>query len=168
MLNRLGSMFRLSVCVCAISCAANARASSANDTANLDRAKRDSVQHLVDELKARLSIPQTVMVSMVTTNPRLLSVERAANQADVFVLSVEQDFADVLSEQEMTAAVAHELGHVWIFTHFPFLQTEDLANDIAARVVSRDSFAPLYEKVWKRTSEAQVVHQQTGELRPLP
>ena len=168
MLNRLGSMFRLSVCICAISYAANARASSANDIVDLDHAKRDSVQHLVDDLKARLAIPQTVTVSMVTTNPRLLSVERAANQADVFVLSVEQDFADVLSEQEMTAAVAHELGHVWIFTHFPFLQTEDLANDIAARVVGRDSFAPLYEKVWKRTSEAQVVHQQAGELRSLP
>ena len=39
---------------------------------------------------------------------------------------------------------------------------------LVARVVSRDSFAPLYEKVWKRTSKAQVVHQQTGELRPLP
>ncbi len=168
MLNRLGSIFRLSVCVCVIACAANARASGPNDVGDLDHAERDRIQHLVDDLKTRLDISQIVTVAIVTENPRLLSVERAADHADGFALSVERDFVDVLNEAEMTAAVAHELGHVWIFTHFPFLQTEELANDIAARVVSRDSFAPLYEKVWKRTSETQVVHQQAGELRPLP
>lgn len=153
-MNRLGHIFRVSVCVCAIIGAAHARAAGANDAVDLDHAKRDRLQHVVDDLKARLAIPQTVTVSIVTANPRLLSVERAATQSDVFILSVEQDFSDVLTEPEMTAAVAHELGHVWIFTHFPFLQTEDLANDIAARVVSRDSFAPLYDKVWARAGVA--------------
>jgi len=48
------------------------------------------------------------------------------------------------------AAIAHELGHVWIFTHHPFLQTEVLANQIAQRLVPRSSLVQVYEKVWKR------------------
>ena len=37
----------------------------------------------------------------------------------------------------------HELGHVWIFTHHPYLQTEQLANRIAMRLVSRTSGSKL-------------------------
>ena len=85
-------------------------------------------------------------------NPKLFSVSPAEQQPGTFLLSVEEDFAQELSEVELRAAIAHELGHVWIFTHFPFLQTEQLANDIASRVVSRDSLAPLYEKVWKKAA----------------
>ena len=55
-----------------------------------------------------------------------------------------------LSDDELLAAVAHELGHVWIFTHHPYLQTEQLANDIAMRLVSRDALAQMYERVWSR------------------
>jgi hypothetical protein len=39
---------------------------------------------------------------------------------------------------------------VWIFTHHPFLQTEELANQIAMQVVPRDTLAAVYDKVWKR------------------
>jgi hypothetical protein len=46
--------------------------------------------------------------------------------------------------------VAHELGHVWVFTHHPYLQTERLANQIAMRVVSRGSLAGVYRKLWER------------------
>jgi Zn-dependent peptidase ImmA (M78 family) len=46
--------------------------------------------------------------------------------------------------------VAHELGHVWIFTHHPYLQTEQLANQIAMRLVARETLEPIYEKLWKR------------------
>jgi Zn-dependent peptidase ImmA (M78 family) len=49
----------------------------------------------------------------------------------------------------LKSTVAHELGHVWIFTHHPYLQTESLANQIAERVVSRESLVQVYEKVWK-------------------
>ena len=59
-----------------------------------------------------------------------------------FTLSFEAGFAERLTEDELTAAVAHELGHVWIYTYFPFLQTEQLANEIAMRVVSRESLGP--------------------------
>ena len=46
--------------------------------------------------------------------------------------------------------LAHELGHVWVSTHHPYLQTERLANSIAMRVVSRDSLERVYEKMWAR------------------
>ena len=51
---------------------------------------------------------------------------------------------------ELRAVVAHELGHVWIFTHHPYLQTERLANSIAMRVVSRQNLEKIYDKVWQR------------------
>jgi hypothetical protein len=40
---------------------------------------------------------------------------------------------------------------VWIYTHFPYIQTERLANDVAMRVIRRSAFEPVYEKVWRRT-----------------
>ena len=42
-------------------------------------------------------------------------------------------FLDTLTDDEVEAEVAHELGHVWIFTHHAYLQTEGLANQIAMR-----------------------------------
>ena len=63
--------------------------------------------------------------------------------------SLESGFADRLTDDELTA-VAHELGHVWIYTHFPFLQTEQLANEIAMRVVSRESLVPLSAEMFER------------------
>ncbi len=128
------------MCVCVLACAATAHAAD----------ERDHIQHVVNELKAQLAIPQTVTVKMVDSNPRLFSVAPAEHEHGTFLLCVEEDFAQALNEAELKAAVAHELGHVWIFTHFPFLQTEQLANDIAARVVSRDALTPLYQKVWKK------------------
>lgn len=71
----------------------------------------------------------------------------------VFRLAFEEGFLNTLTERELAAAIAHELGHVWIFTHFPFLQTEDLANSQALKVVSRDDLDQLYAKVAKWKSE---------------
>ena len=144
MLNRLGRMFSIPVCVCVLACASNAHAGD----------QQARIQHLVDDLKARLSIAQRVDVSIVATNPKLFSVVPAGQDHATCLLSVEEDFAQTLTDDELRAALAHELGHVWIFTHFPFLQTEQLANDIASRVVRRDSLAPLYDKVWKKVGGA--------------
>jgi hypothetical protein len=102
----------------------------------------------VDDLKARLEIPQTVTVSLVDRNPLMVSVGPVPGGG--FELSFEADFARRLSHEELTAAIAHELGHVWIYTHFPFLQTEQLANEIAMRVVSRDSLVPVYAQMFER------------------
>ena len=108
------------------------------------------VQIVADDFKVRLGLPQSVDVIVVPANTLLLSVEPVENSSlRRFDLRVEEDFVGLLSDDELSAAVAHELGHVWIFTHHPFLQTEQLANDIAMRVVTRESLALLYEKVWK-------------------
>jgi hypothetical protein len=80
----------------------------------------------------------------------MVSVESVDDGSDAFLLSMEEDFLDELTDEELQAAIAHELGHVWIFTHHPYLQTEALANRIAMRIVSRDSLVLVYEKLWKR------------------
>src|SRR5690606_8568096 len=69
-------------------------------------------------------------------------------RVDAFVLSVQGDFLDQLADDELEAMVAHELGHVWIYTHHPYLQTEQLANRVAMRRVSREQLARVYVKVW--------------------
>jgi hypothetical protein len=109
------------------------------------------VQQVSDQLRVRLEIVESVNVTMVPANPLLLSVEPMDDgPRRTFQLKVEEEFAAALSDAELAAAVAHELGHVWIFTHHPFLHTEQLANDIAMRLVSRDALARLYERVWSR------------------
>jgi predicted Zn-dependent protease len=139
MSNNLSHVLRVATCVFVVTFVATAHASD-----QLDR-----VQRAVAELKGQLAISQAVDVKIVRTNPRLFSVEPVAHD-ETFLLSVEEDFAQALTDAELRAAVAHELGHVWIYTHFPYLQTEELANDIASRAVSRDMLAPLYDKVWKK------------------
>src|SRR5436190_12320524 len=101
MLTRLGHTFRLAVCVCALAGAGNAHA--------VDQHER--IQRVVDDLKSRLSIAQTVDVAVVHNNPKLFSVVPAEHQRATFLLSAEEDFANGLSETELRAAVAHELGH---------------------------------------------------------
>ena len=115
----------------------------------LEREKK--LQTVLDEFKTRMSIPEQVIVSIVDRNELVVSVERARNGAGGFSLSIEEGFLDGLTGDELDAVLAHELGHVWIFTHHPYLQTEELANQIAMQVVSQDTLAAVYDKVWKRT-----------------
>ena len=58
-----------------------------------------------------------------------------------------------LDHDDLTAAVAHEMGHIWIFTHFPYLQTESLANRLALKVVSRSDLQAIYAKIWRWKGE---------------
>jgi hypothetical protein len=111
------------------------------------RARR--AQQILEDLRAELSIDQKVQILLVPSDPFVFSVKRAEMQKDSFQLSMELGFLLELNEDELHAAVAHELGHVWIFTHFPFLHTERLANDIGGRVVNRSSFDKLYSKLWQ-------------------
>ena len=110
-----------------------------------------SLQDLTDDLRARLEIKERVHVTLVDHNPLVMSVETLNGRGGPFVISVDRAFIQELSQAEIEAAIAHELGHVWIYTHHPYLQTERLANDIAMRVVDRAAFEPVYEKVWSRT-----------------
>ena len=103
----------------------------------------------MNELRKRLVIPEPVVVSLVASNPLMASVEPTKGRDDAFVLCLERGFVDQLSDDELRAVLAHELGHVWIFTHFPYLQTESLANQVAMRLVSRESLEHVYDKVWQ-------------------
>jgi predicted Zn-dependent protease len=134
---------RVLVASAVIYCASSASV-AAQDSVSLQQAR---VQKVVDDLAARLGIAEAVHVSIVDENRLMMSVEPAEH---TFELKVENGFIDGLDDAELAAAVAHELGHVWIFTHHPFLQTEQLANEVAMRLISREVLAQLYGKVWKR------------------
>ena len=117
----------------------------------MERSGIVSLQDLTDDLRTRLQITERVHVTLVDHNPLVMSVETLNGRSGPFVISVDRAFINELNPEEVEAAIAHELGHVWIYTHHPFLQTERLANDIAMRVVRRSAFEPVYEKVWART-----------------
>jgi hypothetical protein len=108
------------------------------------------LQSVTDELRHRLQILESVLFTVVEHNPLVMSVETLAGRSGPFVITADKQFVQTLSEDELKAAIAHELGHVWIYTHHPYLQTERLANDIALRVTSTEVLVPVYEKVWKR------------------
>ena len=108
------------------------------------------VQSITDDLRERLQIFESVHFTLVEHNPLVMSVETLAGRSGPFVITADKQFVQSLSDEELKAAIAHELGHVWIYTHHPYLQTERLANDIALRVTSAEVLVPVYEKVWKR------------------
>jgi hypothetical protein len=104
------------------------------------------MRQTVEVLKLELGIPNHVGIKIVESNRRALSVE-ALNEKRDFVICVDAGFLAQLDDEEITAALSHELGHVWIYTHHPFLHTEQLANQIAMRVTTRDSLKKLYLKL---------------------
>jgi hypothetical protein len=108
------------------------------------------VQDALDAIKAKLALPYDVTAVIVDDHPLMVAVEPVRGRAGAFVVSLEATFLDELNDQELNAVVAHELGHVWIYTHHPFLQTEQLANQIAMQVVSRQTIESVYAKVWAR------------------
>jgi len=114
-------------------------------------ADRERLQDVTDQLRRRLDILERVLVTIVDHNPLVMSVETLSGRSGPFVITADEAFIQSLNDNELQAAVAHELGHVWIHTHHPYLQTERLANDVALRVISADVLVPVYEKVWKRT-----------------
>ena len=103
----------------------------------------------MDRFRHDLAITDKVHISIVARNEKLVSVERSKRRPGEFILSFDETFLSSLDDSELSASIAHELGHVWIFTHHPYLQTELLANQIALRVVTREKLESTYEKVWK-------------------
>jgi hypothetical protein len=112
------------------------------------------LQKLVDAMRAHLEVTHEVTIGLVEKNPLLASIEPVKGREGAFELSLEQAFFERLTEDELRAVLAHELGHVWIFTHFPYLQTEQLANQIALRLVTRESLEKVYGKVWPHAADA--------------
>jgi Peptidase family M48 len=153
-----------------------ASADSASDRSLVARERQ--VQGLVDDFRARLAIPDAVVVSIVPDNRLVVSVEWQRDHARGFKMTLEADFLESLTEDEIGAVIAHELGHVWIFTHHPYLQTEELANEIALRVVTRANLDDVYEKVWAHAgtsgdlvylppeATADEEHQRSGSVKP--
>jgi hypothetical protein len=123
----------------------------------------DAVQAAVDGLRGRLAIHETVQVVVVPANKLLLSVDTENGRGGPYHLSIDAGFLEELTSDELDAALAHELGHVWIFTHHPFLQTERLANEIALRVVERKQLELVYRKMWARLGLTGKVDDLLGE-----
>jgi len=120
----------------------------APDAPNAFVVQSERAQTIMNGLRGALDIPNQVQVVIVVHNPLVFSVEPADRAKGHFVLSMEFGFLIQLDDRELRAALAHELGHVWIYTHFPFLQTERLANTIGQRIVDRSSFERVYTKLW--------------------
>ncbi len=116
-----------------------------------DTTVEQKIAGIVQIFAAKLGIAEHVTVSIVSGNFRLASVERAS--LDSFQMSFEEEFVRGLDDKALQAAVAHELGHVWIFTHFPYLQTEVLANEQAMKLVPRADLENIYRKVWAAKGE---------------
>ena len=115
-----------------------------------ERLDLNALQELVESLKAQLGIHAIVSAAIVPTNPLLVSVQPVNGGPGTFQMAFEERFLNGLDEDDLKAIVAHELGHVWIFTHHPYLQTERLANTVAMRAVPRESLVRVYSKVWER------------------
>lgn len=115
------------------------------------------LQKVADAIRQRLGIARAVTVTLVERNPYLVSVEAPSDAGGAFLVQVEEQMLHLLSPEELEAVLAHELGHVWIFTHHPYLQTELLANQVAMRTVSRDALARVYEKVWKGGAKGDLI-----------
>lgn len=106
------------------------------------------VQRVVDRLRATFGIDNAVAVELVDSDPRVVSVRPLPGRRGAFLLSVQRSFLAALDADDIEAVVAHEMGHVWIYTHHPFLQTEQLANEIALRHVGQAQLERVYHKLW--------------------
>jgi len=124
-----------------------ARAGSEKEAAEI-QAKAQRIQDVIDDLAGRLSLKRDVVAAIVPLNPLIVSVVSPVNRDGAYRVVFEGTFLDTLTDDELRAVVAHELGHIWIFTHHPYLQTEQLANKIALRVVPRGTLERVYHKVW--------------------
>jgi hypothetical protein len=126
------------------------------------RTDASRVQHIVDSQLPRLGMTARVDVIVVAHNQLMVSVEPIDGGAR-FRLAIEESFLQELSDDELNATVAHELGHVWIFTHHPFLQTEAGANDVAMRLVAKDVLERVYDLVYQRLGTKGTVARFVGD-----
>ncbi len=107
------------------------------------------IEEMARRFGGRLGIKQHVVVRIASGNTRLASVENVQKDHGTYRIQFDDAFLRTLDDRDLNAAVAHEMGHVWIYTHFPFLQTESLANRQALKLVPRSDLERVYRKVWK-------------------
>ncbi len=114
----------------------------------------EKISRIITDFRHRLGIVQQITVSIVSGNSRLVSAVCSSPATQEYEISFDAAFLRALNDGELDGAVAHEMGHIWIFTHFPYLQTESLANQQALKLVSRSELQKVYEKMWKWRGEA--------------
>jgi hypothetical protein len=120
----------------------------AKDSPSIVTLRARRAQEFIDQLRDALQINNEVQIAVVTYQPLVFSVQPMDTHKDRFLLTMEFGFLLKLEDDELRAALAHELGHVWIYTHHPFLQTERLANVVGLRVAGRATFEKVYSKLW--------------------
>lgn len=108
------------------------------------------LKSIVNALKKQLGITEEIRTVVVPKNDLAVSVQPVKGHPGTFQISFEEGFLNMLDDDDMRAVVAHELGHVWIFTHHPYLQTEAGANDIAHKAVTSEALDLVYEKMRSR------------------
>jgi hypothetical protein len=114
-----------------------------------DMPVRDArMEKIAADLAANLEIRKTIQVAIVPFNDRVISVEPFLNGKG-YRVEFERAFFEQLNEEEASAALAHEMGHVWIFSNPPHIHTESLANEIALRLVPRKLLEAVYTKLWR-------------------
>lgn len=108
------------------------------------------LEKIATGLASALELRKPIQVAIVPRNDNIVSVDPFLS-GEGYRIEFERQFFDALDDEEITAALAHEIGHVWIFSHHPYLQTEALANEIALKVVARKPLENLYNKMWQYT-----------------
>jgi len=116
-------------------------------------------------LAETLKMHKRIQVAVVSENDRVVSVEPFLS-GDGYRVEFERAFLDQLNEEELTAALAHEVGHMWIFCHPPYVHTEALANEIALKIVPRKPLEALYAKLWTYTSVTGNLVEVLGAEKP--
>ena len=69
------------------------------------------LQMVVADLRERLALRAPVVVSIVPTNALMMSVEAPEEESNPFKLAIDAAFLQALTDDELEAAIAHELGH---------------------------------------------------------
>jgi hypothetical protein len=139
--------------------------SAERDNAEATQGQLDAI---AGEFRARLGISQNIEMALVESNKYLVSVQRSSVSRNTFLIKFDRSFLSTLTEEELRAVIAHELGHIWVFTHHPFLQTEALANEKALQLVRHDSLSRVYEKVWRLEGQQGTLQDFLASVEPEP
>jgi hypothetical protein len=115
------------------------------------RNNANRLPEIIRDLSSHLQLDAHIEVQVDDKNDKMASSEPLTGPVHGYLISFDREFLQSLNDDELIAAVAHELGHIWIFSHHPYLQTEELANEIAMRVVDRATMKKVYAKLWAKT-----------------
>jgi len=137
--------FRFSVGLLILAWIASSACAGSADVPNAGRL--ESIRAIVEEFRARRPFPEQITIRIVKGEKKLVSVRRSPGQPTMFLLTFDEAFLATLNQDELRAVIAHELGHVWIFTHHPYLHTEALANRRAVEFVPAEALEQVYRKV---------------------